>query len=102
MSGPSAASRSRARVCSPTVYGPNVAPINAPVPDSAAASQRTCGNAPSRVALDGREKYSAFALVSGRSLVDPSIDTTRSPQQNTPATGSPAEPSAGPPTGPAT
>ena len=102
MSGPSAGSRSRARVCSPTVYGPKLAPISAPVPDSAAASQRTCGNAPSRVAFEGREKYAAFSVVSGRSLVEPSIDTTRSPQQNTPATGSPAEPSAEPPTGPAT
>ena len=100
--GPSAASRSRARVCSPTVYGPKHAPISAPVPDSAAASQRTCGNAPSRVAFEGREKNAAFSLVSGRSLVEPSIETTRSPQQNTPATGSAAEPSGEPPTGPAT
>ena len=94
MSGPSAASRSRARVCSPTVYGPNVAPSSAPVPDSAATSQRTCGNAPSRVALQGRPKYAAFSLVSGTSLVEPSIETTRSPQQNTPGSR-PAAPSGG-------
>ena len=56
-----AGSRSRARVCSPTVYGPSVAPISAPVPDSAATIQRTCGNAPSRVAFEGRPKCSAFA-----------------------------------------
>src|SRR4051794_7087695 len=77
-----AGSRSRARVCSPTVYGPSVAPISAPVPDSAATIQRTCGNGPSRVAFEGRPKYSAFAFESGTSVVEPSIDTTRSPQQN--------------------
>ena len=72
-----------------------MAPTSAPVPDSAAASQRTCGNAPARVAFDGRPKCSSFSFESGTSVVEPSIDTTRSPQQNTPAA-----PSA--PTGPAT
>jgi len=61
------------------VYGPKLAPISAPVPDSAAASQRTCGNAPARVPFDGREKCSLFSAVSGTSLVEPSTDTTRSP-----------------------
>ena len=76
------------------MYGPIVAPTSAPVPDSAAATHRTCGNAPSRVAFDGRPKNSSFSSLSGTSVVEPSTDTTRSPQQNTPA------PSA--PTGPAT
>ncbi len=62
-----------------------MAPTSAPVPDSAAGSQRTCRNAPARVAFEGRPKYAAFSVVSGTSLVVPSIDTTRSPQQNTPA-----------------
>ena len=62
-----------------------MAPISAPVPDSAATSQRTCGNAPARVAFEGRPKCSSFSFVSGTSVVEPSIDTTRSPQQNTPA-----------------
>ena len=80
-----AGSRSWIRVCSPTVYGPNVAPISAPVPDSAAASQRPAPNAPSLVAFDGRPNYSAFSAVAGTSVLEPSTDTTRSPQQNTPA-----------------
>ena len=77
-----------------------VAEISAPVPDSAAASQRTCGNAPARVPLEGRPKCSALALLSATSLLEPSIETTRSPAQNTPA----ASPSAGSsgPVGPAT
>jgi hypothetical protein len=50
------------------------------------------------VAFEGRPKYSAFAFESGTSVVEPSMDTTRSPQQNTPAAPSAAEP----PTGPAT
>jgi hypothetical protein len=73
------------RSASPSVQGPKVAPTSAPVPDSAAGSQRTCRNAPARVAFEGRPKYAAFSVVSGTSLVVPSIDTTRSPQQNTPA-----------------
>ena len=73
------------RSASPSVQDPKVAPTSAPVPDSAAGSQRTCRNAPARVAFEGRPKYAAFSVVSGTSLVVPSIDTTRSPQQNTPA-----------------
>jgi hypothetical protein len=72
-----------------------VAPTSAPVPDSAATTQRTCGNAPSRVAFEGRPKYSALSFELGTSVVEPSMDTTRSPQQNTPA-------ASGAPTGPAT
>jgi len=95
MPGPKDGSRSTARVCSPVVYGPNAAPVSAPVPDSAAATHRTCGNAPSRVALEGRPKNASFSGVAGRSVTDPSTEITRSPQQDTPAA-----PSA--PAGPAT
>ena len=42
----------------------------APVPDSAAATQRACGNAPGRVAFGGRPKYLSFSGVSGMSVVD--------------------------------
>jgi hypothetical protein len=56
------------------------------------------GTTPSRVALLGRPKYSPFTFELGTSVVVPSIDTTRSPQQNTPAAPS----AAGPPVGPAT
>ena len=48
----------------------------------------TCGNAPSRVWLDGRPKCSSLAALSGTSEVDPSIETTRSPQQDTPGASS--------------
>ena len=95
MPGPRQCSRSRARDCSPAVYGPSAAPSRLPVPDSAAATHRACGNAPSREAFEGRPKYAAFFSLSGTSGVDPSIEATRSPQQNTP--GAPA-----PPVGPAT
>ena len=83
-------SRSRARACSESRYGPIEAPSRLPVPDSAAASHRTCGNAPSRAWLDGRPKCSSFAALSGTSDVDPSMDTTRCPQQDTP--GAPSSP----------
>ena len=69
---------------------PRVAPSRLPVPDSAAASHRTCANAPSRAWLDGRPKCSSFGGLSGTSEVDPSMETTRSPQQNTP--GVPSSP----------
>ena len=81
-------SRSRARACSLSRYGPMDAPSRLPVPDSAAASHRTCGNAPSRAWLDGPPKCSSFAALSGTSDVDPSMDTTRSPQQDTPGASS--------------
>ena len=77
-------SRSRARACPESRYGPRDAPSRLPVPDSAAASHLTCGNAPSRDWFDGRPKNSPFASLPGTSEVDPSIETTRSPQQNTP------------------
>ena len=51
--GPKQCSRSRASVCSAVRYGPIAAPSRLPVPDSAAATHRTCGNAPSRDWLDG-------------------------------------------------
>ena len=82
-------SRSRARACSESRYGPRDAPSRLPVPDSAAASHLTCGNAPSRVWLDGRPKCSSLGSLSGTSEVDPSIETTRSPQQNTPVSPRP-------------
>ena len=66
------------------------APSRLPVPDSAAATHRTCGNAPSRDWFDGRPKNASFSLLSGTSVTDPSIETTRSPQQNTP--GAPSAP----------
>ena len=72
-----------------------MAPISAPVPDSAAASHRTCGNAPVPVALPGRPKYAVLAGVSGTSVLEPSTEMTRSPQQNTPG-------ACRAPTGPAT
>ena len=83
-------SRSRASACSLSRYGPRDAPSRLPVPDSAAASHRTCANAPSRAWLDGRPKCSSFGGLSGTSEVDPSMETTRSPQQNTP--GVPSSP----------
>ena len=48
MPGPKHPSRSRASGCSAVRYGPMAAPSRLPVPDSAAATHRTCGNAPSR------------------------------------------------------
>ena len=60
------------------------APSRLPVPDSAAATHRTCGNAPSLDWFDGRPKNASFSLLSGTSVTDPSTETTRSPQQNTP------------------
>ena len=57
-----------------------MAPTCAPVPDAAAGTQRTCRNAPARVAFEGRPKYAVFSVVSGTSLVVRSIDTTRSRQ----------------------
>ena len=54
--GPKDGSRSSASVCSPVPYRPNAAPVSAPVPDSAAVTHRTCGNAPSRPAVDGRRR----------------------------------------------
>ena len=83
------------RVCSPVVCGPNAAPVSAPVPDSAAATHRTCGNAPSLSAVDGRPKNASLSSETGRSVVEPSTEITRSPQQNTPGALSA-------PTGPAT
>src|ERR1019366_8176760 len=83
-------SRSQARACSESRYGPRDAPSRLPVPDSAATSHLTCANAPSRVWLDGRPKCSSLTALSGTSEVDPSIETTRSPQQNTP--GVPSSP----------
>ena len=66
------------------------APSRLPVPDSAAVNHRTCGNAPSRDWLEGRPKNGSFSLLPGTSVTDPSIDVTRSPQQNTP--GAPSAP----------
>ena len=83
MPGPKHPSRSRASGCSAARYGPIAAPSRLPVPDSAAATHRTCGNAPSRDWFDGRPKCSAFSALSGTSVVVPSMDATRSPQQNT-------------------
>ena len=71
--GRSSASRSRASGCSAARYGPIAAPSRLPVPDSAAATHRTCGNAPSRDWFDGRPKNASFSLLSGTSVVDPSI-----------------------------
>ena len=90
MPGPRQCSRSRASDCSPAVYGPSAAPSRLPVPDSATATHRACGNAPSREAFEGRPKNAAFFSLSGTSVVDPSIEATRSPQQNTP--GAPSAP----------
>ena len=59
-------------------------------PDSAAATHRARGNAPSRDWFEGRPKNAAFFSLSGTSVVDPSMETTRSPQQNTP--GAPSAP----------
>jgi hypothetical protein len=61
-----------------------VVSISAPVPDSAAASHRTCGNAPSRLSLPGPPNTLRLSLLSGRSELDPSIETTRSPHTHTP------------------
>ena len=66
------------------------APSRLPVPDSAAATHRTCGNAPSLDWFDGRPKNASFSSLSGTSVTDPSTDTTRSPQQKTP--GAPSAP----------
>ena len=88
--GPRHPSRSRASGCSADRYGPMAAPSRLPVPDSAATTHRTCGNAPSRDWFDGRPKNATFLPLSGTSVVDPSIDTTRSPQQKTP--GAPSAP----------
>ena len=88
--GPKQCRRSRASGCSAVRYGPTAAPSRLPVPDSAAATHRTCGNAPSRDWFDGRPKNATFLPLSGTSVVDPSIDTTRSPQQKTP--GAPSAP----------
>ena len=88
--GPKQCSRSRASGCSADRYGPMAAPSRLPVPDSAAATHRTCGNAPSLDWFDGRPKNASFSLLSGTSVTDPSTDTTRSPQQNTP--GAPSAP----------
>ena len=90
MPGPKHPSRSRASGCSAVRYGPSAAPSRLPVPDSAAATHRTCGNAPSRDWLEGRPKNATFSSLSGTSVMDPSIETTRSPQQNTP--GAPSAP----------
>ena len=43
-------------------YGPIDAPSRLPVPDSAAATHRACGNAPNRDWLDGRPKNAPFLL----------------------------------------
>ena len=96
MPGPKQCRRSRASGCSAVRYGPMAAPSRLPVPDSAAATHRICGNAPSRDWLEGRPKNASFSLLSGTSVTDPSIETrSRSPQQNTP--GAPSAP-AGPAT----
>ena len=52
----------RASACSASRYGPRAAPSRLPVPDSAAATHRTCGNAPSRDWFDGRPKNASFVL----------------------------------------
>jgi Tfp pilus assembly protein FimV len=52
--GPKQPSRSAASDCSASVHRPMAAPSMLPVPDSAAATHRTCGNAPSRDWFDGR------------------------------------------------
>ena len=83
-------SRSRASGCSAVRYAPIAAPSRLPVPDSAATTHLTCGNAPSRDWLEGRPKNLAFASPSGTSVTEPSIETIRSPQQNTP--GAPPAP----------
>ena len=80
----------RASGCSADRYGPIAAPSRLPVPDSAAATHRACGNAPSRDWFEGRPKNASFSSLSGTSVTDPSIETTRSPQQNTP--GAPSAP----------
>lgn len=90
MPGPKQPSRSAASGCSASVYRPIAAPSRLPVPDSAAATHRACGNAPSRDWLEGRPKNAAFFGLSGTSVTDPSMETTRSPQQNTP--GAPSAP----------
>jgi hypothetical protein len=84
MPGPKQPSRSAASGCSASVYRPIAAPSRLPVPDSAAATHRACGNAPSRDWSEGRPKNAAFLSLSGTSVTDPSIETTRSPQHNTP------------------
>ena len=48
MPGPKQPSRSAASGCPAPVYRPIAAPSRLPVPDSAAATHRACGNAPSR------------------------------------------------------
>jgi hypothetical protein len=90
MPGPKQPSRSAASGCPASVYRPIAAPSRLPVPDSAAATHRACGNAPSRDWLEGRPKNAAFFGLSGTSVTDPSMETTRSPQQNTP--GAPSAP----------
>ena len=84
MPGPKQPSRSAASGCPASVYRPIAAPSRLPVLDSAAATHRACGNAPSRDWLEGRPKNAAFLSLSGTSVTDPSMETTRSPQQNTP------------------
>ena len=97
MPGPKQPSRPAASGCPAPVYQPIAAPSRLPVPDSAAATHRACGNAPSPDWLEGRPKNAAFLSLSGTSVTDPSLETTRSPQQNTP--GAPSAP-AGPATCP--
>ena len=79
MPGPKQPSRSRASGCSAVRYGPIAAPSRLPVPDSAAATHRACGNAPSRDWFEGRPKNAAFSALSGTSVMDPSIETTPQP-----------------------
>ena len=97
MPGPKQPGRSAASGCPAPVYRPIAAPGRLPVPDCAAATHRACGNAPSRDWLKGPPKNAAFLSLSGTSVTDPSMKTTRSPQQNTP--GAPSAP-AGPATCP--
>ena len=86
--------------------GPDVNhPCRRPGPRLRCGRPADLGKRPARVPLDGREKYWLFSAVSGTSLVEPSIDATRSPQQNLRGAGSAAEPSPEPrpaSTGPAT
>jgi hypothetical protein len=67
--GPKQPSRSAASGCSASVYRPMAAPSMLPVPDSAAATHRNCGNAPSRDWFDGRPKNAAFLPLYGTSVV---------------------------------
>jgi hypothetical protein len=90
--GPSvpAATMSLNSAISLVAYPPARAPRTDPVPHSAAATTRACGNGPGPAPFDGPPSTVRLPGLSGASSTNPSTATFRRPRHHAPAIPSPA------------